>query len=466
MKYLFVDTETTGLPQNSNFSIAAVDNWPRLVSVAYILCEERKVIDKYYSIIKPNGFIIPSESIKVHGITTAEAVAKGNEINVVLDKIKPIIEECDFIVGHNIIFDVNVLNSEFFRYNNTLPVSLKPYYCTMKMSKDYFGFPNNKYPTLEVLYSTLNGVSITNAHNAMTDTQAAMECFWILKDIAILNSQSEKPIIKIYPTEDNISWAAEQVTIEYATNAYAFLTLVSNLLYNKEKFLESSINKTAIDLEYKEKILSVLDKKEREEWEYLLADCSCTVNYKDNPEWIKSMFNFLKEQINKKYVIVTFNKFNGNKNVVIKSTLISHLEDLKKEVGVNELIEEYEIKHIDCKKYSLCLEKDTIWGDIVVKAATVLTELLETGDGQKVQIEAEKIFISMIDFFNKIREEEGDKRNERLMQPIDHKKMEETLNIIKNYNSPDLKEPSGCMVILSLFAGIGSILCVIIALLP
>ena len=33
MKYLFIDTETTGLPLDDSFSIGAINNWPRLVSV-------------------------------------------------------------------------------------------------------------------------------------------------------------------------------------------------------------------------------------------------------------------------------------------------------------------------------------------------------------------------------------------------------------------------------------------------
>lgn len=57
MKYLFIDTEATGLPLNDSFSIDAINNWPRLVSVAYILCDNRKIVRDNYSIIKPNGFI-------------------------------------------------------------------------------------------------------------------------------------------------------------------------------------------------------------------------------------------------------------------------------------------------------------------------------------------------------------------------------------------------------------------------
>ena len=120
----------------------------------------------------------------------------------------------------------------------TLPVSLKPYYCTMALSKDYCELPISKYPTLEDLSVVLRGVSFTNAHNAMADTQIAMECFWILVDSGIVNLEIEKPTIKIYPTEDNISWAGERVSKEYATKAHAFFTIASNLKSNKNHFLD------------------------------------------------------------------------------------------------------------------------------------------------------------------------------------------------------------------------------------
>ena len=205
MKYLFIDTETTGLPKNRDLSPMVLDNWPRLVSVAYILCDEKNIVSQKYSLIKPDGFIIPPESTRVHGITTEEATSKGRVLSEVLDEIKAIVDECDYVVGHNVVFDINVLDAEFYRYNSTLPVSSKPYYCTMTLSKDFCGLPNNKNPRLGELYMILKGEAISNAHNAMADTEAAMECFWILFDRGIIKPAMSQMIV--YPTGDNLSSA-------------------------------------------------------------------------------------------------------------------------------------------------------------------------------------------------------------------------------------------------------------------
>ena len=44
MKLLFFDTETTGLPKSDTASYNDIDNWPRLVQLAWIICDENKKI--------------------------------------------------------------------------------------------------------------------------------------------------------------------------------------------------------------------------------------------------------------------------------------------------------------------------------------------------------------------------------------------------------------------------------------
>lgn len=69
------------------------------------------------SIIKPNVFIIPNESIKIHGVTIGEANNKGKEIKKNIKKICKIINECDYIIGYNVCYDINVLLSQLYRDN-------------------------------------------------------------------------------------------------------------------------------------------------------------------------------------------------------------------------------------------------------------------------------------------------------------------------------------------------------------
>ena len=460
MKYLFIDTETTGLPLDDSFSIDTINNWPRLVSVAYILCDDCKIVRENYSIIKPNGFIIPPESTKVHGITSAEAISKGRVLSEVLDEIKGVINECDYIVGHNIIFDINVLNAEFYRYNMTLPVSLKPYYCTMQLAKGYCGLSNTKYPTLEELYTILKGDTISNAHNAQTDAQASMECFWILRDSGFVDCKTEKSTIKIYPTEDNISWAAEHISKEYATKVYAYLVIACNLLCNKSNFLKSKGDYDTFSDLYLDSFCVNVDDK----------DFTCTKSPQNNSEWINSMFNFLNTEIQKTGTFVALNKFEGKKFVVVRPYLRQYLKQIENEFGGKELIDKFKLKYPDSPYASLILEDESCWVDIAVEAVKART-LPTNSMGNKLlsQTDAEVHFISMIEFFNEIRERERNKRidewHKELEKSLDPKALKESEELIKNYSSPYTTSSSGCILILSLLIGIGSSLCCLIAVL-
>ena len=65
--YLFFDTETTGLPRNWRAPVTELDNWPRLVQIAWIAYDkEGTKISSNEFIVKPEGFSIPLRAEKIH----------------------------------------------------------------------------------------------------------------------------------------------------------------------------------------------------------------------------------------------------------------------------------------------------------------------------------------------------------------------------------------------------------------
>ena len=84
MKYLFIDTETTGLPKEYDAPYTDIDNWPRLVQLAWIVYDYTTIVVRKNFIIKPIGFTIPNASTKVHGITTKQALEKGQKVETIL----------------------------------------------------------------------------------------------------------------------------------------------------------------------------------------------------------------------------------------------------------------------------------------------------------------------------------------------------------------------------------------------
>ena len=67
--YLIFDSETTGLPKNYNAPLTNFDNWPRLVQLAWQVHDKTgKLIEVNSLIVKPEGFEIPFNAEKIHGI--------------------------------------------------------------------------------------------------------------------------------------------------------------------------------------------------------------------------------------------------------------------------------------------------------------------------------------------------------------------------------------------------------------
>ena len=58
--YLVFDTETTGLPQRWNAPIEDVDNWPRVVQLAWQLhAADGSLMEAKEFLVRPEGFNIP-----------------------------------------------------------------------------------------------------------------------------------------------------------------------------------------------------------------------------------------------------------------------------------------------------------------------------------------------------------------------------------------------------------------------
>lgn len=183
--YLFFDTETTGLPKDWKAPVTDLNNWPRLVQLAYLYYDNQgnKISEGDY-IIKPNGFTIPVESSNIHGITTEIAISKGVDLQNVLTHFQGLINEAKTLVAHNMSFDEKIVGSEFLRngFQNAIPV--KPKICTMQSTTNFCkieGYYGYKWPKLSELHYKLFGYEFEEAHNAMVDINATAKCFWELK---------------------------------------------------------------------------------------------------------------------------------------------------------------------------------------------------------------------------------------------------------------------------------------------
>ena len=188
--YLVVDTETTGIPANFNSPITDLDNWPRIVQMAWMAIDvDGNLISEKQYIVRPKGFEIPESATAIHNISHDFALQNGQEIEYVLRDFISEIQSVEYIIGHNLEFDIKVIESELFREGVCDPFLDKTKVCTMKESTDFCAIPGNKgykWPSLNELHLKIFSEEIEGAHSALVDVRATANCFWELLNQEII----------------------------------------------------------------------------------------------------------------------------------------------------------------------------------------------------------------------------------------------------------------------------------------
>ena len=182
--YLIFDTETTGLPRDYNAPMSDLDNWPRLVQLAWQLHDEKgKLISHKNFIVKPEGFTIPYNSEQIHGISTQRATKEGHNLSKVLAVFEEDLNKTTYLVGHNVGFDISIVGAELLRSSRSTENLEKEPLDTKDISTEFCAIPGGKggkfkWPTLLELHQKLFGVDFGDAHDAAYDVDATAKCFF------------------------------------------------------------------------------------------------------------------------------------------------------------------------------------------------------------------------------------------------------------------------------------------------
>ena len=182
--FLIFDTETTGLPKSWSAPITDTDNWPRCIQIAWQLHDEMgNLIEHQDYLVKPEGFNIPYDAERIHGISTELAQDQGITLAEVLEKFNIALSKTKYIVGQNVGFDVNIMGCEFHRLNIATDLSQLPVLdtCT-ETTAELLKLPGGrggkfKLPTLTELHQFLFNQPFAEAHNATADVEATTRCF-------------------------------------------------------------------------------------------------------------------------------------------------------------------------------------------------------------------------------------------------------------------------------------------------
>ncbi len=205
LMYLIFDTETTGLPRSYKAPITDTDNWPRLVQLSWQLhAADGKLLNQQDYIVKPEGFTIPFNSEKVHGISTDRALQEGHALLEVLKIFHKDVEQAQVLVGHNVDFDINITGAEYVRTQMpTGPLMETQKLDTKTESTEFCAIPGGrggryKWPTLSELHNKLFSVGFDEAHNSAFDVDATARCFFgLLKERVVKPHSNEVPLEQI-----------------------------------------------------------------------------------------------------------------------------------------------------------------------------------------------------------------------------------------------------------------------------
>ena len=187
MEFLLFDCETTGLPRSRHFSPDDVSGWPHLVQLAWALYDAKgSRLESHTHIVKPQGFRIPADATRIHGISHDHAVEVGEDLGQVITRFMAAASRPSItIVAHNLDYDRYVVMAELIRLGHNHASLEIPGICTMKTTTDLcalarpggYGF---KWPTLSELHVYVFGSEYEGAHDAGRDLEACARCFFKL----------------------------------------------------------------------------------------------------------------------------------------------------------------------------------------------------------------------------------------------------------------------------------------------
>ena len=211
------DTETTGLiPKAKDLSI---ENCPYITQLSFAVYDTqletiRSSFDTYIKI--PTHVIIPEIVTNITGITKEKCQTDGIPIKEALQIFYHAMSLCDCIIGHNIEFDIQMINIEVQRNRRSLPKQIHSIFdpnrllkfgihmdCTMRMTIDACSlyrttdkkYTYKKFPKLSETYFHIFQIIPENLHNSMIDVLICLRCYIKYRfDITIEDDKFDKLI--------------------------------------------------------------------------------------------------------------------------------------------------------------------------------------------------------------------------------------------------------------------------------
>lgn len=135
-------------------------------------------------LIKPDGWEVPEEVVKIHGITTEMCAKHGIDWSVFYNIFEPYAMMSDEILAYNCGFDLAMMSVETTRHKQRYP--FKNMFKRVDVMKEVMyevnlppneGYSTPKYPKLEEAYEHFFKKPLKGAHGALADAVATVAVY-------------------------------------------------------------------------------------------------------------------------------------------------------------------------------------------------------------------------------------------------------------------------------------------------
>lgn len=198
-----LDCETTGLDVNND----------EIIEIAIVKFTFEKTLGSLHYLINPKR-PIPPESSAIHHIS--DEMVKGKPfIENILDEAVNLIGKYP-IMGHNVGFDIQMIESALRRHNHSKSLTSNPVIDTLRLARLYGESPKN---SLEVLREHFN-IAEEGAHRAMNDVIVNIKVFEKLastfKTTEEMLERLTKPVaMKAFPFGKYKGYFFKEIPIDY-----------------------------------------------------------------------------------------------------------------------------------------------------------------------------------------------------------------------------------------------------------
>ncbi len=212
MKYVVIDTETTGLPDWHQPS--EDPRQARIMEIAALLYDDGQLLEAYCSLIEPESGPelawpeLQPEAFATHGITVKECVLNGRPWDYVWSIVRGMLSPSDRWIAFGAGFDARMIRIELKRRDPKTAALFKTrsHDCAMKMVTKLIRLPptaamhaaGRHYPktaSLSEAFEYFVGRKFGQQHRALIDALATARVYAAIRSYKPSDTPAPKPLL-------------------------------------------------------------------------------------------------------------------------------------------------------------------------------------------------------------------------------------------------------------------------------